>query len=289
MEKTKTENKPLKKDIKKDKKKKSNKGLKITIGIIAIVAVLLALTFSLLLLPWKNVYMQVGKNRITYNELNYQVYLASQSLNAQLPNLNSTNPKELAASRNVLQLAYVNLISNAILYNKALEENISISEEEVNSYIDNLKNKVAQDYNDKDLGLEVFLDSIGVQKDALKEIVQKMLIAQKEEDVLTKDITVSKEEVVEFYNNFWSAYVDNEKDKATYFEQNYEKIKADTLKSKKSNYVQATLRPTLVRDHINDVKIDNPYKAFMRFWYGSFLGTNIPEVYKAISVQELLT
>ena len=193
MEKTKTENKPLKKDIKKDKKKKSNKGLKITIGIIAIVAVLLALTFSLLLLPWKNVYMQVGKNRITYNELNYQVYLASQSLNAQLPNLNSTNPKELAASRNVLQLAYVNLISNAILYNKALEENISISEEEVNSYIDNLKNKVAQDYNDKDLGLEIFLDSIGVQKDALKEIVQKMLIAQKEEDVLTKDITVSKE------------------------------------------------------------------------------------------------
>lgn len=288
MENTKTEKKPTKKNLKKVKKEKSNKSLKITIGIIIIV-VLIVSTFSLLLLPWKNVYMQVGKNRITYDELNYHVYLASTSLNAQLPNLNSTDPKELAVSRNVLKLAYVNLISNAILYNKALEDNISVSEEEVNSYIENLKNKVAQDYNDKNLGLDVFLDSIGVQKDALKEIVKKMLIAQKEEDVLTKDITVSKEEVVEFYNNFWSAYVDNDKDKATYFEQNYEQIKADTLKSKKSNYVQVTLRPTLVRDNINNVKIDNPYKTFMRFWYGTFLGTDVPEVYKAVSVQELLT
>ena len=288
MENTKTEKKPTKKNLKKVKKEKSNKSLKITIGIIIIV-VLIVSTFSLLLLPLKNVYMQVGKNRITYDELNYHVYLASTSLNAQLPNLNSTDPKELAVSRNVLKLAYVNLISNAILYNKALEDNISVSEEEVNSYIENLKNKVAQNYNDKNLGLDVFLDSIGVQKDALKEIVKKMLIAQKEEDVLTKDITVSKEEVVEFYNNFWSAYVDNDKDKATYFEQNYEQIKADTLKSKKSNYVQVTLRPTLVRDNINNVKIDNPYKAFMRFWYGTFLGTDVPEVYKAVSVQELLT
>jgi len=27
----------------------------------------------------------------------------------------------------------------------------------------------------------------------------------------------------------------------------------------------------------------------MRFWYGTFLGTDVPEVYKAVSVQELLT
>ena len=275
--------------IRKARKFSIRKQIFIGIGIALAVVLLLAAVFASVFLPWKEVFLTVGDSKITYDEMNYQVYLASKTLNAPLPNLQSSDPKTLAASRNVLQLAYVNAISDAILSNKARQENLQVTESEIEAYISNLKNDVSSGFNDKDLALKDFLKTIGVKESALREIALNKIMANKEKEKLTSNITVTDEEVKSFYNDFWNAYVKNENEKEKYFAENYNKIKEDCLKNKKEQYVSNTLRRELINEEINNIEVDNPYKKLMRFWYGTFLGTDIPEIYRNVSIQELLT
>lgn len=275
------------------KRKKISKSYKkpIIIGSVVVLSVILLLVslYVSLILPWKNVYLKVGNNKITYDEINYQIYLASKTLNSPLPNLQTGDPKSLAASRNVLQLAYINAISDGILYNKALRDNLNVSQSEIDSYIANLRDSVSQGFNNKELALEDFLSTIGVRKSSLRDIVYKKLLADKEIDLLTKDITVSEQEVKNFYEEFSQVYVKNPNEKEKYFKEHYEKIREDCLRSKKDQYVSTTLRTNIINEGIKDIQVDNPYKKLMRFWYGTFLGTQIPEIYKATNVQDLLT
>ncbi|MGB9769206.1 MULTISPECIES: hypothetical protein [Caldisericum] len=275
------------------KRKKISKSYKkpIIIGSVVVLSVILLLVslYVSLILPWKNVYLKVGNDKITYDEINYQIYLASKTLNSPLPNLQTGDPKSLAASRNVLQLAYINAISDGILYNKALRDNLNVSQSEIDSYIANLRDSVSQGFNNKELALEDFLSTIGVRKSSLRDIVYKKLLADKEIDLLTKDITVSEQEVKNFYEEFSQVYVKNPNEKEKYFKEHYEKIREDCLRSKKDQYVSTTLRTNIINEGIKDIQVDNPYKKLMRFWYGTFLGTQIPEIYKATNVQDLLT
>ncbi|MFU2157601.1 hypothetical protein [Caldisericum sp. AR60] len=275
------------------KRKKISKSYKkpIIIGSVVVLSVILLLVslYVSLILPWKNVYLKVGNDKITYDEINYQIYLASKTLNSPLPNLQTGDPKSLAASRNVLQLAYINAISDGILYNKALRDNLNVSQSEIDSYIANLRDSVSQGFNNKELALEDFLSTIGVRKSSLRDIVYKKLLADKEIDLLTKDITVSEQEVKNFYEEFSQVYVKNPNEKEKYFKEHYEKIIEDCLRSKKDQYVSTTLRTNIINEGIKDIQVDNPYKKLMRFWYGTFLGTQIPEIYKATNVQDLLT
>ncbi|BAL80893.1 SurA N-terminal domain-containing protein [Caldisericum exile] len=275
------------------KKNKTAKSIKkpLIVGAISVFVIILVLIFIYagIFLPWKDVYLKVGDNKITYDEMNYQVYLAAKTLNSPLPNIQSNDPKSLAAARNVLQLAYINAISDAVLYNKAKNDGLSISDNEVDSYISNLTESVSSGFNNKELALEDFLNTIGVKKSSLKNVIYKKLLADREVDLLTSHITVSENEIRDFYNEFLSAYVKNENEKEKYFKENYNKIKEDCLKNKKDQYVATTLRRNLINEEINNITVDNPYKRLMRFWYGTFLGTDIPEMYKNVSVQDLLT
>ena len=272
------------------KKKNSNYRRVFIIGIIIVLGVLSigCAIYTGIFLPWKDVYFKIEENRVTYDEINYQVYLAAKTLNAPLPDLSSTNPQVLASSRAVLQLAYVYAMSDAILYNKAVKAHLTVSNEEVEAYINNLKKSISSELNYKTETMEDFLNSIGVRKNKLETIVHKKLLAEKEKDRLTENIIVTREEVYSFYNEFSNAYVKNEKEKDTYLKENYAKVESDALKNKKEHYVMSTLRNTLIKDEIQKIEIDNPYKKLMRFWYGTFLGTEIPEIYKAKTPQDLL-
>lgn len=275
--------------IKRRETKNTRRNLLIVLGVILAVFVILTGVYATVFLPWKNVFLKVGSDKITYDEMNYQVYLASKTLNAPLPNLQSNDPNSLAAARNVLQLAYINTLSDSILYNMAKSEGITATNEEVEQSINALKDSVSKGYNDKELALDDFLNTIGVQRSSLWEIILKQLVANKEKDKLTSNIKVTDDEVKSFYNDFWSAYVKNASDKEKYFQENYQKIKEDCLKNKKEQYVTNTLRRELINNELKNIEVDNPYKKLMRFWYGTFLGTDIPEIYKNLSVQELLT
>lgn len=272
------------------KKRKINiKKLLIPILLLLVIVAIFISVYTSVFLPWNNVFLEVDKNKITYDEINYQIYLAAKTLNAQLPSLTSSDPKELVAAKNVLQLAYVNTISDAILKNLAEKNNIKVSQTEINNYVNNLKEEIGKDFTNKDLALEDFLITINVSKNSFPEIVEKLLLAKKEEDELTKNISVSEKEVKDFYNDFWTAYTSDQNKKDAYFKENYSLIEKDALTNKKNNYVNQTLRQTLIRDNINLIKVDNPYKKLMRFWYGTFLGTDIPEIYRITNIQDLLT
>lgn len=272
------------------KKRKTNiKKLLVPIFSLLVIVAIFISVYALVFLPWKNVFLEVDRNKITYDEINYQIYLAAKTLNAQLPSLTSSDPKELVAARNVLQLAYVNTISNAILVDLAEKNNIKVSQTEIDNYVNNLKEEIGKDFTNKDLALEDFLININVSKDSFSKIVEKLLLAKKEEEALTKNISVSEKEVKDFYNDFWTAYTNDQNKKDTYFKENYSLIEKDALTNKKTNYVNQTLRQTLIRDNINLIKVDNPYKKLMRFWYGTFLGTDIPEIYRITNIQDLLT
>ncbi len=273
----------------KKKRKADVKKLLIPIFSLLVIVAIFISVYALVFLPWKNVFLEVDKNKITYDEINYQIYLAAKTLNAQLPSLTSSDPKELAIARNVLQLAYVNTISDAILVDLAEKNNIKVSQTEINNYVDNLKEEIGKDFTNKDLALEDFLITINVSKNSFPKIVEKLLLAKKEEDELTKNISVSEKEVKDFYNDFWAAYTNDQNKKDAYFKENYSLIEKDALTNKKNNYVNQTLRQTLIRDNINLIKVDNPYKKLMRFWYGTFLGTDVPEIYRITNIQDLLT
>ncbi|MEF3245577.1 MAG: SurA N-terminal domain-containing protein [Caldisericaceae bacterium] len=272
------------------KKRKINiKKLLIPILSLLVIVAIFISVYTSVFLPWNNVFLEVDKNKITYDEINYQIYLAAKTLNAQLPSLTSSDPKELVAAKNVLQLAYVNTISDTILKNLSEKNNLKVSQTEINNYVNNLKEEIGKDFTNKDLALEDFLITINVSKNSFPKIVEKLLLAKKEEDELTKNISVSEKEVKDFYNDFWTAYTSDQNKKDAYFKENYSLIEKDALTNKKNNYVNQTLRQTLIRDNINLIKVDNPYKKLMRFWYGTFLGTDIPEIYRITNIQDLLT
>lgn len=133
----------------------------------------------------------VGDEIIMESDLNSALMI----LTYQNPRL---NPKDPSLRKQVLD----NLINTKLMIAKAIQDSITVSEEEVNQYLDFWISEEVRRYGSEKRLEDVYGISITRLKLEYRDEVQKRLLAQKLQQQKFANVTVTQKEVEEFFEKY---------------------------------------------------------------------------------------
>lgn len=265
--------------------KKSNKGgirIKKSLLIALIVALIIAIIVvsgSLYLLSWKEVYVVVKGTKVYNYQMFYETYNQAKVFKISALDFLQDNPKYTFLQQMIVDVAKREIISNRLLYLSATNEGITTTEEEIEKAVADFKEEATKGSDNPEQAIKDELDIYGLNEKTLRALLRENIIVEKKKSELTKHISVSEKEVVDYFEEWREGYVKEEGNKESYFKANYEQIKKDALDMKRKDYLTQVSR-NLVEDNASSITFDNAYKRFMRWLYGRFFGTTIPEEYE---------
>lgn len=129
----------------------------------------------------------VNNKPITSLELNQEV----QKLQASNPQITQFNPDDLAIKRRALQ----DLISQSVLIQLAEQNNITISEQQLNSAIQEVATKNNMSIDSLKLNLEASGMSFSKYKDKIRE---QLMVSQLQQQAIAQQVYVSPEEIQKY-------------------------------------------------------------------------------------------
>lgn len=124
-------------------------------------------------------------------------------------------------------------------------------------------------------------DIKSLQTPAMKSYIELLTICNAYEDNLTKNITVSENEIKDFYATWRPDYTDKT-GKQLSLQQAYRKVRSDALATKRLQVITSE-RQRLLKSHSNAVQLDTRYKSFLRRWDTTF-GIEIPDALNPMTV-----
>ncbi len=262
--------------------KKINKK-KITLAIIAAVIVIIggiSLVFTEYLLPWRNVYVTVKETKVYEYSMSYEMIEQADALNVPYSSFVTEDPKSNMARQMVTDNARNEVIYKRLFYLMGIKDGFDVAQDEINAALETFKKNtnlgtnesVEQSYKDE-------LDARGLSGKDFMEIVKENIIVQKEKDKLTANIALSDKDLKAYFDEWGFGYDPKNPNRQEVYGKNIEQIKKDALYMKKKDYLTG-IEKKLLADNMSEISFDNPYKKFMRWLYGDFLGTSIPDEYK---------
>ena len=249
--------------------------------VLTVVVILVAVLFGTYAYVYsgKNVYIYAQGKPIYNYEMSSAIVEQAYKNNVNLGSIEQGTPKGAFVKYTLNKLAEREVISNKLLYLMGLKDGYSCSPSELDKAMYEFKKGVTGISSDPEKNFESELELRNITVNQLKQILKEKVIADKETDKLTKNITVTPQEVENYYKEWSFAYSEKGKTDSEIFKEKYDKIKDDTLYSKKQQYMNKFITK-LIDENKDKIVIDNRYKKFMRWIYSSILNLAVPDEFK---------
>lgn len=249
--------------------------------VLTIVAILAAALFGTYAYVYsgRNAYIYVQDKPIYNYEMSNAIIEQAYKNNVNLGSIEQGNPKSAFVKYTLNKLAEREVISDKLLYLMGLKDNYSCSPAELDKSMYEFKKTVTGISNDPEKNFESELELRNITVRQLKQILKEKVIVNKETDKLTRNITVTPKEVRDYYKEWSFAYSEKGKTDDEIFREKYDKIKDDTLYSKKQQYMNKFITK-LINENKDKIVIDNRYKKFMRWIYSRVLNLAVPDEFK---------
>ncbi|MEN8079309.1 peptidylprolyl isomerase [Clostridioides difficile] len=149
----------------------------------------------------KTVLAKVGDDKITMADVNSELqadidYLIETYGEDYETTMDDTLKEQLKSAR---QSVLGQLVDEKVLITKGTELGYIPSDEELASDIEEQRNMFVEAYNGEE-GLKAALEQIGKDEAYLNDLITTMVKTQKVKEAIIKDVTVSDEEVENYYN-----------------------------------------------------------------------------------------
>lgn len=147
----------------------------------------------------KTVLATIGDEKITKGDLDTEMNKYAAQLKQQYGDDYATNDKVKGEIKKITQQQLDSMINEKILLKKATELNLTPSDDEINSQIDETINQYKTQYPEEGQ-FESVLEQNGVTEDGLKESLRKQIIMSAVQKDMLKDIAVTDEDVQTYYD-----------------------------------------------------------------------------------------
>jgi len=266
--------------------KKENKGfLKRIVENPALIVILVVVIVSAILFgaygyiyAGRNVYAYVKGTPIYNYEMSSEIVDQAYSNNVNLASI-GTDPKGAFVRYTLTKFAKRAVIARRLYYLMGLKNHFTCSKDELDKALYDFKKQVIGDSENPEQAFKTALEDRGITEKELLQILQEKVIAQKEKEELTKNITITPEDVKKYFDEWSYAYVKDGQDPKEVFQKEYDKIKNDALSFKKQQYL-VKYTNNLINENKKYIVIDNRYKKFMRWFYKSLLNLAVPSQFK---------
>ncbi len=227
----------------------------------------------------RKVYAYVKGTPIYNYEMSNEIVNQAEKNNVNLESIGN-DPKGAFVRYTLMNLAKRAVISRRLYYLMGIKDGFGCTKSELDKALyDFRKNNVGNsDTPEKDFKNE--LEIRGVTEKELEGILREEIIANKEKGKLTKNITITPEEVKKYYKEWSYAYTNDGKENAEkVFKEKYNTIKNDALAMKKQDFLRKYTNK-LIEENKKYIVIDNRYKKFMRWVYKSLFNLSVPDEFK---------
>ena len=226
----------------------------------------------------RNVYAYVKGTPIYNYEMSSEIVDQAYKNNVNLASI-GTDPKGAFVRYTLTNFAKRAVIARRLYYLMGLKNHFTCSKEELDKALYDFKKQVIGDSTNPEQAFKTELENRGITEKQLLQILREKVIAQKEKDALTKNITITPEEVKKYFKEWSYAYVKDGQNPEEVFKKEYDKIKSDALSFKKQQYL-VKYTNNLINKNKKYIVIDNRYKKFMRWFYRSLLNLAVPSQFK---------
>ncbi len=226
----------------------------------------------------KNVYAYINKTPIYNYEMSNEIVEQAYKNNVNLGSIGSS-PKDAFVKYTLTNFAKRALISRRFYYLMGIKDHFECSTDELDKALYNFKKETIGNSASPEQDFKKELNLRGISNSNLLQILKEKTIAQKEMDKLTSNITATPEEVKKYYDEWSYAYVKNGKNEDVVFKEKYNQIRNDTLDMKKQEYLRKYTN-NLIEKNKDNIILDNRYKKFMRWVYGSLLNLSVPSQFE---------
>ena len=226
----------------------------------------------------RNVYAYVKGTPIYNYEMSNEIVDQAYNNNVNLASV-GTDPKGAFVRYTLTKFAKRAVIARRLYYLMGLKNHFSCSKDELDKALYDFKKQVIGDSANPEQAFKTALEDRGITERELLQILQEKVIAQKEKDELTKNITITPEDVKKYFDEWSYAYVKDGQNPKEVFQKEYDKIKSDALSFKKQQYL-VKYTNNLIDENKKDIVIDNRYKKFMRWFYKSLLNLAVPSQFE---------
>ena len=149
----------------------------------------------------KTVLAKVGNEKITMGDINSELqadidYLIETYGEDYETTMDDTLKEQLKTAR---QSVLEQLVNEKVLIDKGTELGYIPSDEELKADIEEERSNFVEAYGGED-GLKTALEQIGKDEEYLNDLITKMVKTEKVKEAITKDVTVSDEEIETYYN-----------------------------------------------------------------------------------------
>ncbi len=230
----------------------------------------------------RNVYAYVDGTPIYNYEMSNEIVDQAYKNNVNLSSI-GTDPKGAFVKYTLTNFAKRAVFSRRLYYLMGLKDGFTCSNDELNKALYDFKKQVLKGSTNPEEDFKNELEDRGITLNELKDILREKVIAQKEEDKLTANITVTPQDVKKYFDEWSYAYVKKGQDKDKVFKDKYDQIKSDTLYMKKQDFLRKYTNK-LLSENKGKIIIDNRYKKFMRWVYRSLFNLAVPSQFKPGSV-----
>lgn len=196
------------------RKKEQKKDKKLRKRIIKLIAILLPVIIIGGIFTWlyqtKDIIMKVGSEIVTAQELNIEIQrLKPTDYEKTLSNVSATERKD---AENLLRSkAIENLMKLKSIYLYAKENNITVTEEDINNEIRKFEEVLKENSGSENIDLKATLADYGISWKAFYKDMRDQAIYNKVLDPIAKNVTVTDEEVKEYYTQYATYYDEPER------------------------------------------------------------------------------
>ena len=226
----------------------------------------------------RNVYAYVDGMPVYQYEMSNEIVDQAIKNNVDFGSI-GTDPKGDFVKYTLTEFAKRAIFSRKFYYIIGIKDGFTCTKDEINKAFYDFKKQTLSGSINPEEEFKKVLNISGITEKELRAILREKVIAQKEKDKLTADITVSPEDVQKYFDEWSYAYAKDGQDKGKIFKEQYGQIKSDALDIKKQDYLRKYTNNLMEKDK-NSIVIDNRYKKFMRWAYGSLLNLAVPPQFK---------
>ncbi len=227
----------------------------------------------------RKVYAYVKGTPIYNYEMSNEIVNQAEENNVNLNSI-GTDPKGAFARYTLMSFAKRAVISRRLYYLMGIKDGFKCTKDDLDKALYDFKKNVIGNSNTPEKDFKNELEIRGINEEELKKILSEEIIANKEKDKLTKNITITPEEVKKYYKEWSYAYTNDGKENADkVFKEKYATIKSDALAMKKQDFLRKYTN-NLIEKNKKYIQIDNRYKKFMRWVYRSLFNLSVPNQFK---------
>jgi len=196
-----------KKIVKKEDKKRRARTIKYALLLIPVIIIGGIFTW---LYQTKDIIMRVGSEVVTVQELNIEMQrLKPTDYEKTLSSMSASDKKD--AENMLRSKAIENLMKLKSIYLYAKENNIKVTKEDIEKEIQNFEAALKENSGSENIDLKATLADLGVSWKTFYKDMRDQAIYNKVLEPIIKNVTVTEEEIKEYYDQYSSYYNEPEK------------------------------------------------------------------------------